>query len=50
MLFYMAGKKEIVDLADSTTWKMFSNRLFQRDISINLTQGDILLYYSRGNN
>lgn len=47
-LFYTRKRNGVIDLAATDTGKLFSNRGFFRDITINLEPGDALLYYTRG--
>ena len=47
-LFYTKKRNGVIDLASTDTGKQFNNRNFFRDITINLEQGDALLYYTRG--
>jgi sigma-B regulation protein RsbU (phosphoserine phosphatase) len=47
-LFYTKKRNGLIDLASTETGKLFSNRNFLRDMTINLEPGDALLYYTRG--
>jgi len=47
-LFYTRKRNGLIDLASTESGKLFSNRNFTRDMSINLEEGDTLLYYTRG--
>lgn len=47
-LFYTKKRNGMIDLALTESGRLFSNRNFLRDMSINLEEGDTLLYYSRG--
>lgn len=47
-LFYTKKRNGVIDLAATDTGKLFNNRGFFRDITINLEPGDALLYYTRG--
>jgi serine phosphatase RsbU (regulator of sigma subunit) len=47
-LFYTKKRSGLIDLAQTEAGKLTSNRNFIRDMSINLEEGDTLLYYTRG--
>ncbi|HNX23272.1 MAG TPA: SpoIIE family protein phosphatase [Spirochaetota bacterium] len=47
-LFYTKKRNGLIDLASTETGKLFSNRNFLRDMTVNLEPGDALLYYTRG--
>ena len=47
-LFYTKKRNGLIDLASTETGKLFSNRNFIKDMTINLEPGDALLYYTRG--
>lgn len=47
-LFYTKKRNGVIDLAATETGKLFNNRGFFRDITVNLEPGDALLYYTRG--
>ena len=47
-LFYTKKRNGLIDVASTETGKLFSNRNFLRDMTINLEPGDALLYYTRG--
>jgi len=47
-LFYTKKRNGLIDLASTETGKLFSNRNFLKDMTINMEQGDSLLYYTRG--
>jgi len=47
-LFYTTKRNGLIDIASTETGKLFSNRNFLRDMTINMEQGDALLYYTRG--
>ncbi len=47
-LFYTKKRDGLIDLAATETGKLFSNRNFLKDMTINLEPGDALLYYTRG--
>jgi len=47
-LFYTKKRNGVIDLAATETGKLFNNRGFYRDITVNLEPGDALLYYTRG--
>ncbi len=47
-LFYTKKRNGLIDLASTETGKLFANRNFIKDMSINLEPGDALLYYTRG--
>ncbi len=47
-LFYTKKRNGIIDLASTETGRLFSNRNFIKDMTINLESGDALLYYTRG--
>jgi len=47
-LFFTKKRMGVIDLASTETGKLFNNRGFFRDITINLEPGDALLYYTRG--
>lgn len=47
-LFYTKKRNGVIDLASTETGKLFNNRGFFRDITVNLEPGDALLFYTRG--
>ena len=47
-LFYTKKRNGLIDLASTESGKLFSNRNFLKDMTINMEQGDALLYYTRG--
>ena len=47
-LFYTKKRNGLIDLASTETGKLFSNRNFLKDMTLNLEPGDALLYYTRG--
>lgn len=47
-LFYTKKRNGLIDLALTEPGKLFSNRNFLRDLTLNLEAGDVLLYYTRG--
>ncbi len=47
-LFYTKKRNGLIDLESTETGKLFSNRNFLKDMTINLEPGDALLYYTRG--
>lgn len=47
-LFYTKKRNGLIDIASTETGKLFSNRNFLRDMTINMEPGDALLYYTRG--
>jgi serine phosphatase RsbU (regulator of sigma subunit) len=47
-LFYTKKRNGLIDLASTESGKLFSNRNFLKDMTINMEQGDTLLYYTRG--
>lgn len=47
-LFYTKKRNGLIDIAATETGKLFSNRNFLKDMTINLEPGDALLYYTRG--
>lgn len=47
-LFYTKKRNGLIDLASTETGKLFANRNFLKDMTINLEPGDALLYYTRG--
>jgi serine phosphatase RsbU (regulator of sigma subunit) len=47
-LFYTKKRNGLIDLASTESGKLFSNRNFIKDMTINMEQGDTLLYYTRG--
>jgi len=47
-LFYTKKRNGLIDLASTEAGKLFSNRNFLKDMTINIEPDDVLLYYTRG--
>ncbi|MBP9044268.1 MAG: SpoIIE family protein phosphatase, partial [Spirochaetes bacterium] len=47
-LLYINNKNGVINLSETETGKLFTNRSFFRDLTISMEEGDILLYYTPG--